>query len=158
MTFSKRIFAMILLPTQTRKNQLKFVEQFEEILTRYEDEKDRKVLSQYYVGFDDPSKNILDNLFIKINNHPKWYDKRFTDVLKIMKNLSFFKRFSVNRIREMMDVLDLDILRPKQMLFMQKDKVYVIVSGCIQMKSHKKNTELPDTLAKFGEGDILNFL
>ena len=44
------------------------------------------------------------------------------------------------------------------MLFFQKDKVYVIVSGSIQMKSHHDNTELPETLAKFGEGDILNFL
>ena len=26
------------------------------------------------------------------------------------------------------------------------------------MKNHELNTNLPETLAKFGEGDILNFL
>lgn len=26
------------------------------------------------------------------------------------------------------------------------------------MKNHERKTELPETLAKFGEGDILNFL
>ena len=44
------------------------------------------------------------------------------------------------------------------MLFFEKDKVYVIISGNILMKNHEDNTQLPITYAKYGEGDILNFL
>ena len=44
-----------------------------------------------------------------------------------------------------------------QLLFFQKDQVYVIVSGSILMKNHESNLMLPQTYAKFSEGDILNY-
>lgn len=44
-----------------------------------------------------------------------------------------------------------------QLLFFESDKVYVVVSGSILMKNHDRNILLPQTYAKFGEGDILNF-
>lgn len=43
------------------------------------------------------------------------------------------------------------------MLFFEPNEVYVIVSGSILMKNHERNMLLPQTYAKFGEGDILNF-
>ena len=43
-------------------------------------------------------------------------------------------------------------------MFFKPDKVYVIVSGNILMKNHEQNILLPTTCAKFGEGDVLNFL
>ena len=44
-----------------------------------------------------------------------------------------------------------------QLLFFKKDEVYVIVSGSILMKNHQSNLMLPQTFAKFSEGDILNY-
>ena len=43
------------------------------------------------------------------------------------------------------------------LLFFEPNDVYVVVSGSILMKSHERNTMLPQTGAKFSEGDILNF-
>lgn len=58
----------------------------------------------------------------------------------------------------MMDKIDLEVIRKHEIIFFKKSKVYVIISGSILMKNHEKETEMPDTLAKFGEGDILNFM
>lgn len=80
MTFSKHIFAMVMMPMQAnRKQQLKLIEQFEEILSRYEDEVDRKVLAPYYIDFEDQDKS---NLLIRENVHPKWYDRKLMYVMK----------------------------------------------------------------------------
>lgn len=57
-----------------------------------------------------------------------------------------------------MEIMHLQLIEAKKILFFEKDKVYVIISGSILMKNHESNTNLPQTLAKFGEGDILNFL
>lgn len=80
------------------------------------------------------------------------------DVIKVLRNRYFFKRFSLPRIREMIDEIHLEVIGKKEILFFEAKKVYVIVSGSIVMKNHEKQTEIPETLAKFGEGDILNYL
>lgn len=148
MTFSKQIFAMVMMPLQNnRKKQLKFVEQFYDILLRYDDDKDRKVLAPYYIAFDDTDRS---QLHIRENIHPKWLDKKLTEVLKILKRLYFFKRFSLPRIREFLNTIHLDVIKKRKILFFEKNKVYVIISGSILMKNHEAKTELPDTLAKFG--------
>lgn len=43
-------------------------------------------------------------------------------------------------------------------MFFEPDKVYVIISGNILMKTHEDNLLLPSICAKFACGDILNFL
>ena len=49
-------------------------------------------------------------------------------------------------------------MQPKNtLLFFEPKNVYVVVSGSILMKNHERNITLPQTAAKFGEGDILNF-
>jgi hypothetical protein len=44
------------------------------------------------------------------------------------------------------------------LLFFETDKVFVVLSGFVLMKNHEKNCENPETMGKFGEGSILNFL
>ena len=58
----------------------------------------------------------------------------------------------------MLEAMELRLVREKDILFFEEDKVYVIISGNILMKNHDKNYLLPLTCAKFGEGDILNFM
>ena len=58
----------------------------------------------------------------------------------------------------MVEVMDLRVIKRKELLFFEKHKVYVIVSGNILMKNHEDNMLCPETLAKFRAGDILNFL
>ena len=53
--------------------------------------------------------------------------------------------------------MELVLYRPNDLLFYEKDKVYVVVSGNIVMKNHDGSIYLPRRCAKFGEGDILNY-
>lgn len=154
--FSKHIFAMVMVPLEAnRKKQLKYVEYFNEILKRYDDENDKLLLAPHYIAFGNTDRNVMH---IRENTNPKWLDKKMPEVLKTLMQKYFFKRFKLPRIREMMDKLDLVLMEKKEILFFETDKVYVILSGTIIMKNHEKRSELPETLAKFGEGDILNFL
>jgi len=57
----------------------------------------------------------------------------------------------------MLEKMDLLLLKTNDLLFLEKGKVYVIVSGYMLMKNHENCIWLPASCAKFGEGDILNF-
>ena len=52
----------------------------------------------------------LPHYFGEESSDSKWITKKICDVVNILKNLSFFKRFTKNRIREMMDEMDLKII------------------------------------------------
>lgn len=54
----------------------------------------------------------------------------------LLSRTSFFKRFSFPRIRELMDKMTLRVFEKDSILFFEPDKVYVIVSGSVQMKCH----------------------
>jgi len=56
-----------------------------------------------------------------------------------------------------MNIMKLKLYQRETLLFFEPDQVYVVVSGSILMKNHERNIMLPQTAAKFGEGDILNF-
>ena len=58
----------------------------------------------------------------------------------------------------MLEVMDIQLVNSNDILFFEPDKVYVLISGNIVMKNHDGKIELPLTCAKFGEGDILNFM
>lgn len=58
---------------------------------------------------------------------------------------------------EIMNEMDVQVFKQKDILFFDQNKVYVIVTGFILMKNHENNPLLPDTFAKYSEGDILNF-
>jgi hypothetical protein len=57
----------------------------------------------------------------------------------------------------MMNRMRLKLLPKNSLLFFEPAEVYVVVSGSILLKNHDRNILLPQTAAKFGEGDILNF-
>ena len=78
-------------------------------------------------------------------------------MLKTLRTASFFSRFSLDRQREIMRVIKLNLYSRQTLLFFEPNEVYVVVSGSILMKNHERNIMLPQTMAKFGEGDILNF-
>lgn len=157
-SFSKQILAMVMMPLQAnRKSQLRFIENFEEILQRYEEDRDRRVLAPHYIAFPDASKQTVSNSLHRDNKHTKWLDRKLTEVVQTLQGLYFFRRFKLPRLLEFMDRMELDIIPKKNILFFQPKKVYVIVSGSILMKNHGESAERPQTLAKFGEGMILNF-
>ena len=58
----------------------------------------------------------------------------------------------------MMEEMNLLLVHPKDVIFFEQDKVYIVVSGSVLMQNHKQRSDLPMTFAKFGEGDIMNFL
>ena len=123
-----------------RKKLLKAVETFKSILDRYEEDKDRKVLALHYIGCDHPDQPQLHGAPYKDkdNKHPKWIDRKMKDVIKVLRTRYFFKRFSLPRIREMIDEIHLEVIGKKEILFFEAKKVYVIVSGSIVMKNHER--------------------
>lgn len=56
-----------------------------------------------------------------------------------------------------MKIMNLKLYPKQTLLFFEPNSVYVVVSGSILMKNHERNIMLPQTMSKFGEGDILNF-
>ena len=56
-----------------------------------------------------------------------------------------------------MKLMKLKLYPRQSLLFFEPNEVYVVVSGSILMKNHERNIMLPQTMSKFGEGDILNF-
>jgi len=129
---------MVMMPLEVnRKKLLKAVETFKSILDRYEEDKDRKVLAQHYIGCENPDQQhgVYKD---KDNKHPKWIDRKMKDVIKVLRTRYFFKRFSLPRIREMIDEIQLDVIGKKEILFFEAKKVYVIVSGSIVMKNHER--------------------
>ncbi len=87
----------------------------------------------------------------------KWFDKDKPKVLKTLRTASFFSRFSLQRQLDIMNVMRIKLYPMNSLLFFEPNEVYVVVSGSILMKNHERNIMLPQTAAKFSEGDILNF-
>lgn len=56
-----------------------------------------------------------------------------------------------------MNIMKLKLYPKQTLLFFEPNEVYVVISGSILMKNHERNIMLPQTMSKFGEGDILNF-
>ena len=145
------------MPSQRkRKKLLQLVDGFKNILDMFEEKRNRKCLHQYYrphahhdhahhgarPGGPAPSK---------------WGDCQAPRLARLLRKRSFFKKFSKARIFEMLEEMDLQLCEAHDLLFFEKDKVYVIVSGNILMKNHDNSIHLPLRCAKFGEGDILNY-
>ena len=158
--FSKYIFAMILMPTETnRKKLLEYVDGFKSIVDQFEtdgprEKEKRVVLRKSYIDLIDKSVTYIgDN-----QQHKKWLDKKIPEVIQTLRARPFFRRFPLSRIVEMVEEMELSLVHKKDILFFEKDKVYVIISGNILMKNHDQNLLKPSICAKFCAGDVLNFL
>ena len=115
--FANYIFAMILMPIETnRKKLLEYVEGFKGILDLFEGKKNRKILSHHYLEYID--KN---HVYIGDNQNKKWLDKKIPDIIRILRKRSFFKRFSLPRVCEMLEQMELRLVKEKDILFFQKD-------------------------------------
>jgi tetratricopeptide (TPR) repeat protein len=102
---AKYIFGMILMPLETnRKKIMQYVEGFQGILEQYEaDNVDRRKLIQFSIeGLDEMNRYIAID-----NRDKKWLDKDLAQVLRRLRTLSFFSRFSLGRQREIMYKMDL---------------------------------------------------
>lgn len=137
---ASRIIAMIIMPLElNRKKVLRLVEQFHGIIDKYEIDRDRKLLPKYDAALKDKQR-----------------DKQ--KLAELLQTLSFFKRFSMQRIREMADEMTQKVVEKDRPLFFKPHEVYIIVSGSILMQNHRQQSDLPLTYAKFTNGAIMNFL
>jgi len=139
----RNIFAMIIIPFEENRSRiLQLVDSFHATVDDYEVDRDRRVLWQHY----------------QEGQEPRWRENKRLHVQNALMNLSFFKRFSPRRVREMMDRMTLRLVPAGRILFFEKTQVYVIISGSMLMQNHKLRTDLPVTHAKFRNGAIMNFL
>jgi hypothetical protein len=53
------------------------------------------------------------------NKDKKWVDKKIYDVVNILKELSFFKRFNKQRIREMMNEMNLELIEKGKIIYFE---------------------------------------
>jgi hypothetical protein len=68
---------MILMPSETdRKKLIYHVNAFKNLLELYEEDKDRRVLTPFYIKMN-------KNDYTSDNKNLKWLDKKYPDVLKI---------------------------------------------------------------------------
>ena len=111
---------------------------------------DRKRLIPYYL--DTQAKYAVFD-----NEDKKWVDKHRAQVLKNIRSTKFFSWFDLKEQRQIMNEMEVKLYQKDHVVFFDKDKVCVVVSGSILMKNHERNILLPQTFAKYGEGDILNF-
>ena len=112
---------------------LQFVDTFKGIIDKYEvPNMDRRQISQHHLEYIDKSK-----VYVNENEDPYWLDKKIPEVVETLLRLSFFKRFSPKRLREMMYKMEVRVIQDKKLLFPDAQKVYIIVSGSILMQSHK---------------------
>lgn len=96
---------MILMPTETnRKKLIKYTESFRGICELFEAEADRRILAPHYLTYVDKNKVYIN---MDENKNPKWIDKKFRDVVDELSNRSFFKRFRLHRIIEMVNTMEL---------------------------------------------------
>lgn len=54
--------------------------------------------------------------------------------------------------------MKLYLIQKKNLLFFEKNKVYVMITGSILMQCHQNKPDCPITLAKFQPGSIMNFM
>lgn len=114
---------------------------------------DRRKLIQYSVEALDEK-----NRYLAVDSEDKkWFNKHKATVLRTLRSASFFSRFTLSRQIEIMKVMRIKLYPRNTLLFFEPNDVYVVVSGSILMKNHERNIMLPQTAAKFSEGDILNF-
>lgn len=75
---SKNIFGMIMMPLEkNRKKLLKLVDQFKEIIDRYQDpEIDHKIMTKYYLDFIDKTE-----VYVAENKSDKWLDKKLAEAV-----------------------------------------------------------------------------
>ena len=58
----------------------------------------------------------------------------------------------------MMDKMILKVVPANKLIFFEKSKVYVLVSGSILMQCHQEKSDSANTFAKYRCGEILNFM
>lgn len=141
---TKSIFGMLMGPLEkNRKKIIMYVDNFLDVLEKFSEQQDKLLLSNYYL-------ETAVNYFGETKPGSKWIPKKINEVLEVLSNLSFFKRFPRNRLREIMEELDLKIIASKKLIFFEPNKVYVVVSGSLQMQGHQANPLSPVTYANFG--------
>ena len=143
------------MPLVTNRKKLQQqVDRFKGILEKYECTfGDQRVLTKYHIDYIDRTQ-----VYVGENVHPKWHDKAISDVHDKLSTLSFFKRFQFARLFEMMEKRELKLINAEKLIFFEKNKVYVMVSGSILMQCHQERSDEAMTYGKYKGGDILNFL
>ena len=70
------------------------------------------------------------------NKNPKWLYKNVSKVIRTIRVRSLFKRFSLPRICEMLNEMDLNLILEQDILFFEQDKVFFLVSGSRAHTNH----------------------
>ena len=77
------------------------------------------------------------------------------ELVDVVSKLSFFKRFQVKQLYEVIDRLQFRTFEKNQVIFPVQDYVYIIVAGHCAVYDHRQNFEMPDIIAYYTEGDII---
>ena len=94
-------------------------------------------------------------MYYNLDQH-KWrnFDKDKNIILDLLLERSFFIRFNKNKFSRFLNKIKLRKFKNKDIIFVV-DKVYVILSGDIIIKSHATQIWPAKIIANYQEGDIL---
>lgn len=104
------------------------MDEFKRIIDKYEAPIDRKKIAMYNMDYIERREFIM-----KDNSNPFWIDKKIPLVIESLQGIPFFKRFSYYRLLELINKMKVKLVKAKKLLFIDSNKVYVIVSGSILM-------------------------
>ena len=104
------------------------MDEFKRIIDKYEAPIDRKKIAMYNMDYIERREFIM-----KDNSNPFWIDKKIPLVIESLQGIPFFKRFSYNRLHELINKMKVKLVKAKKLVFIDCTKVYVIVSGSILM-------------------------
>jgi len=114
---------------------LKYVDDFKAMLDHACKPITKQILVYYYKKYNPDRKYLFED------QHPtsEWLGDSKPEIVKILEKLPFFQKFSRVRLMEMLEIMELKLLQPNEVLFFQRNQVYVVVSGAVLVKNHKNS-------------------
>ena len=130
----KYTVGLLLIPTLTDRDKVnEFVENLQDIMDLYTIEQDEwEVINNWY--------NFESN---------QWPEEKREEIIQYLKTRSFFHRFSVKQLKEILPYMRLKKYKTNDVLFTEEINVYVVIAGDVIMKKFENNTFPNKILALF---------
>ena len=129
-TLIRSVFSLITLFTlNDKEKQSEQIDNLKTLMDFYGVPPSQQPIAQYYVEADG------------------WRSDRIDEVVKSLKNRSFFSRFSQQHIKHFLKFMRCKKVEKGQVVFVDS-QVHILLDGLIYMKSHSEEVIPPKMLAK----------
>jgi len=88
-------------------------------------------------------------------NNDGWLTDSKKQILSILYNQPFFKRFNISQLEQILKMMRIKIYPANNLLFIPKNEVYVILQGNAVLFSYQQDLITPVIVANYRAGSIL---